>query len=69
MSGRVAHKSVELLPFFRLNENVMISKLCTQMRLEGTRFHASVGRTGMKKRASFEIFLPHICTTVREWEL
>ena len=47
----------------------MMSKLCTQMRLEGTSFHASPGRTGMKKRASFEIFVRHIRTTVRKWEL
>ena len=46
-----------------------MSKLCTQMRLEGTSFRASLGRTGMKKRASFEIFVRHIRTTVRKWEL
>ena len=47
----------------------MMSKLCTQMRLEGTSFRASLGRTGMKKRASFEIFVRQIRTTVRKWEL
>ena len=47
----------------------MMSNLCTQIRLEGTSFHASLGRTGMKKRASFEIFVRHIRTTVRKWEL
>ena len=35
---------------------------------EGTSFHASLGRTGMKKRASFEIFVRQIRTTVRKWE-
>ena len=37
--------------------------------IEGTSFHASLGRTGMKKRASFEIFVRQIRTTVRKWEL
>ena len=37
--------------------------------IEGTRFHASLGRTGVKKRASFEIFVRQIRTTVRKWEL
>ena len=37
--------------------------------IEGTRFHASLGRTGVKKRASFENFVHQICTTVRKWEL
>ena len=37
--------------------------------IEGTNFHASLGRTGMKKRASFEIFVRQIRTTVRKWEL
>ena len=46
-----------------------MSKLCTQMRLEGTSFHASLGSTGMEKRASFEIFVRQIRTTVRKWEL
>ena len=32
---------------FLFTKNVMMSKLCTQMRLEGTSFHASLGRTGM----------------------
>ena len=54
---------------FHPRENVMMSKLRTQMRLEGTSFHASQGRTGMKKRASFQIFVCHIRTTVRKWEL
>ena len=39
------------------------------MRLEGTIFHASLGRTGMKKRASFKIFVRQIRTTVHKWEL
>ena len=49
-----------------------MSKLCTQIIkqfTEGTSFHASLGRTGMKKRASFEIFVRQIRTTVRKWEL
>ena len=37
--------------------------------IEGTSFHASLGRTGMKKWASFEIFVRQIRTTVRKWEL
>ena len=37
--------------------------------IEGTSFHASLGRTGMKKRASSEIFVRQIRTTVRKWEL
>ena len=37
--------------------------------IEGKGFHASLGRTGMKKRASFEIFVRQIRTTVRKWEL
>ena len=50
----------------------MMSKLCTQVIMqfiEGTGFHASLGRTGMKKRASFQIFVRQIRTTVRKWEL
>ena len=50
----------------------MMSKLCTQIIMqfiEGTSFHASLGRTGMKKRASFEIFVHQVRTTVRKWEL
>ena len=50
----------------------MMSKLCTQIIMqfiEGTSFHVSLGRTGMKKRASFEIFVRQIRTTVRKWEL
>ena len=50
----------------------MMSKLCTQIIMqftEGTSFHASLGRTGMKKRESFEIFVHQIRTTVRKWEL
>ena len=50
----------------------MMSKLCTQIIMqftEGTSFHASLGRTGMKKRASFEIFVRQVRTTVRKWEL
>ena len=39
------------------------------MQLEGTDFRASLGRTGMKKRASFEIFVRHLRTTVRKWKL
>ena len=39
------------------------------MRMKGTSFHASLGRTGMKKRASFKILVRHIRTTVRKWEL
>ena len=49
-----------------------MSKLCTQIIMqfiEETSFHASLGRTGMKKRASFEIFVRQIRTTVRKWEL
>ena len=37
--------------------------------IEGTGFHASLRRTGMKKRASFEIFVRQVHTTVRKWEL
>ena len=37
--------------------------------IEGTSFHASLGRTGMTKRTSFEIFVRQIHTTVRKWEL
>ena len=50
----------------------MTSKLCTQIIMqfiEGTSFHASLGRTGMKKQTSFEIFIRQIHTTVRKWEL
>ena len=37
--------------------------------LEGTGFHVSLGRTGMKKRVSFEIFVRQIRTTMHKWEL
>ena len=51
---------------FLFKKKVMMSKSCTQMRLEGTSFHASLGRTGMKKRASFKTFVRQIRTTVRK---
>ena len=37
--------------------------------IEGTSFHVSLGHTSMKKKASFEIFVCQIRTTVRKWEL
>ena len=37
--------------------------------IEGKSLHASLGRTGMKKWASFEIFVRQMRTTVRKWEL
>ena len=50
----------------------MMRKLCTQIIMqfiEGTNFPVSLGRTGMKKQASFEIFVRQIRTTVHKWEL
>ena len=54
---------------FCSNENVTMSKLIMHSDAIGTNFRASLGRTGMRKRASFEIFVRHIRTTVRKWEL